>query len=494
MIPLRFRSAEDFVALRTTLIEIPFTEKAICERFGIERIHDFPLMRQQRGLSAEIADALELMVRLYLDAKSARWEHLRSLLSASVIQLLEDFGLLVRDHDDPAICRATVLLHPYGSLYIASDNIADPHFLAEDFVFPALTPNTRDFLDTLPDEPCEHFLDLCAGTGIAALVAASGYGRCAWASDITARSAAFAEFNRRLNDLANVISLQGDLYTPFGERSFDRIVAHPPYMPTPAQAHVFSDGGEDGEMITRRIIEGLPRYLRPGGRFYSTAVLSDRREAKIEKRVRQMLGPAEAEFDLLVFEREAYTPVEYSLRSPALSDATPAEREAMLSLLAQFEIEQLVKCSLIVQRRPSERPCFTARRRKGERSGRREMEWLRRWETASTGPGHLADLLEARPLASPEVRFQLTNKLIEGQWVASDCWLESDMPFPVRAQTPFWTASLIARADGKKTARQLLQDFTTSQILPADTRAEDFVQVVHTFISAGFLGLEGFSR
>ncbi len=492
MTPLRFRSTEDFATLRAALIEIAFTEKAISERFGIERIHDFPVMRQQQGPSTEIADVLELMVRLYLDAKSAHWEHIRLLLPASVIGLLEDFGLLSRDPDDPALGRATVLLHPYGSLYIISDNIADPHSLAEDFVFPALTPNTRDFLDTLPDEPCDHFLDLCAGTGIAALVAASGYARCAWASDITGRSATFAEFNRRLNGLGNVVSLEGDLYGAFGEDSFDRIVAHPPYMPTPAQAHVFSDGGQDGEMITRRIIEGLPRYLRPGGRFYATAVLSDRQGAKIEDRVRQMLGAAQAGFDLLVFEREAYTPVEYSLRSPALSDAAPAERQAMLALLDQLEIQQLVKCSLIVQRHASAGPCFTARRRKGERSSRREMEWLRRWEAASTRPGHISSLLDARPLASPEVRFHLTNRLIDGQWVASESWIESEMPFPVRAQTPFWTASLLARADGSKTARELMQDFVTSQILPADTAAQDFAQVVQTFISAGFLRIEGF--
>lgn len=487
MFPLRFRSAENFAALRSILIEIPFTEEAICGRFGIERIHDFPLMRQKREPSPEIADALELMVRLFLDSKSAHWEHVDLLLPAPVTELLEGFGLLARDPDNPAVCRATVLLHPFGSLYIASDNVANPLALAEDFVFPALTPNTRDFLDALPEEPCEHFLDLCAGTGIAAMVAAARYTRCAWASDITARSAAFAEFNRRLNALANVVSLQGDLYQPFAGQSFDRIVAHPPYMPTPAQKHIFSDGGQDGEMITRRIIQGLPHYLRPGGRFYATAVLSDRREAKLEQRLRQMLGPDEGEFDVLVFVREVYTPLEYCLRSSALRQATPAEMDEMMVLLRRFEIEQLVKCALVLQRRESPRPVFTARRQKGAHSGLAQMEWLRRWETASTRPGHLASLLGARPVASPEIRFQLINRLGNGQWVASECWLESETPFPVKAQTPLWTASLVARADGSKTARELLESFKASATLPPDTRDDDFAGVLQTFISAGFL-------
>ena len=118
------------------------------------------------------------------------------------------------------------------------------------------------------------------------------------------------------------------------------------------------------------------------------------------------------------------------------------------------------------------------------------MERLRIWETASTHPEHLTALLAARPVASPEIRFHLLNRLTDGQWIASECWLESDAPFPVKAQAPLWTASLVARCDGSKTARELLEAFKGSDTLPPDTREEEFAGVVQMFISAGFLRLE----
>ena len=44
------------------------------------------------------------------------------------------------------------------------------------------------FLDVMPNEPCDSFLELCSGTGIAALVAARDFAKHAWATDIADRS------------------------------------------------------------------------------------------------------------------------------------------------------------------------------------------------------------------------------------------------------------------------------------------------------------------
>lgn len=83
----------------------------------------------------------------------------------------------------------------------------------------------------IPASPCERFLELCCGTGIAALLAARNGAKHAYAFDIAARSVPFAEFNRRLNGLESVTIREGDLYSPSAGERFDRIVAHPPYVP-----------------------------------------------------------------------------------------------------------------------------------------------------------------------------------------------------------------------------------------------------------------------
>ena len=71
------------------------------------------------------------------------------------------------------------------------------------------------------------------------------------------------------------------MYEPVAGLEFDRIVTHPPYVPVSKPTHVFRDGGDDGELILRRAIEGLPRApcsrrkvlradtdLGSGGRFH----------------------------------------------------------------------------------------------------------------------------------------------------------------------------------------------------------------------------------
>ena len=42
-------------------------------------------------------------------------------------------------------------------------------------------------------------------------------------------------------------------------------MTHPPYIPAKETELIFRDGGKDGEQIIRRAVEGLPRFLRPGG-------------------------------------------------------------------------------------------------------------------------------------------------------------------------------------------------------------------------------------
>src|SRR5579885_3650218 len=151
---------------------------------------------------------------------------------------------------------------------IAGSDLTARHLSPDDIVFPAISRHTCQFLETLPQYPCEDLLDLCSGTGVAALVAVSRYARRAWAVDITERATRCAEFNILLNDLTQVTAIQGDLYAPLNGRMFDRIVAHPPYVPVMKPSKIYYDGGEDGERVTRAIIAGLPQHLKPGGSFY----------------------------------------------------------------------------------------------------------------------------------------------------------------------------------------------------------------------------------
>jgi len=173
-------------------------------------------------------------VQLLLAGNSVSRVQLNGIIPSAAQESLEALGILCPHPAQPERCYSPVALYPVDDLFIASDRwkTLDGSPIAKDYVFPAIHPLTHDFLALLPHGPCERLLDLCSGTAIAALRASRCYARQSWAVDITERATRLGEFNRRLNDVRNATVLQGDLYKPLTGMRFDRIVAHPPYVPT----------------------------------------------------------------------------------------------------------------------------------------------------------------------------------------------------------------------------------------------------------------------
>jgi release factor glutamine methyltransferase len=129
-------------------------------------------------------------------------------------------------------------------------------------------------------------LDLCTGSGcIAAAIAHHLKGATVLATDIRPAAVEVARRNvRRLNLADRVVVEPGDLYEPLSRvpdpQPFNLIVSNPPYIPTGDIAKLDRnvreyeptsalDGGADGLDIHRRILQGAPERLLPGGRLYA---------------------------------------------------------------------------------------------------------------------------------------------------------------------------------------------------------------------------------
>src|SRR5262245_10290021 len=387
--PLKAGTVEQFRTVRNILERSNYTEHAICERLKLESIYEFRSTIELETTSRTIDDALDLLIALFMDGESVSEDQLNRLLPAAALENFEALGLIGRDADYPGKCFTTAFLYPVEAVYIASDRTipANKKYQAipDDVVYAAITSNTRRFLGALPEKPCGSFLDLCSGTGVAALIAVKRYATHAWSCDVTERSARVAEFNRCLNGIENVTVARGDLYEPVRGRRFDRIVAHPPYIPAVRDDRprmFFRDGGEDGEVILQRIVEGLPDHLAPDGRFYAVTLATDREGENFEHRIRRWLGSASADFDVVL--------VAYELkRRPEDIIATIVARGWMrhmsptVELYERLQVRAVFYGTVMIHRKNADRPCATARNLKSAKVGREALEWLYEWETAA---------------------------------------------------------------------------------------------------------------
>lgn len=496
-LPLRIGSNEEFAALRSSLKQLDYNEASICRRTGIESIYNFRTIREGRETGIAVEDALDALIRLLMDEEVLSEADLRRFLGPDVLECMKVLGVVQPAEAKPDAWYAPVVLYPVAGLYTVSDRTfapggTEPRKLPADVVYAAITENTGRFISMLPRDPCEDFLDLCAGTGIGALVAGRDFAKRAWAADLGLRCTHFADFNGRLNGLGNFEAVQGDLYEAAGERTFDRIVAHPPYVPSKDRELLFRDGGEDGEEILARIIRGLPKHLRPGGSFYGITAATDRENEPFEQRIRRWLGESQSEFDVLLVE------IEYQRRPDALLQAVVQAKGRLGKLGPTSELFRKLKVTgtfygvMLLQRRGGRGEVATARVQKAQRAGAEAVEWFRRFETAATEPGFLSSLGASRPRMSRHLKLQVTHTPQDGGLLPSEFLLRSAYPFDYEAKIEPWVAGLVGSCDGVRTAREIFQQFRAEDVISPDMSEQEFAGVLRLLASVGFLELSDF--
>ncbi|MFF8190869.1 HemK2/MTQ2 family protein methyltransferase [Streptomyces bobili] len=120
-----------------------------------------------------------------------------------------------------------------------------------------------------PLPPGSDVLDVGTGSGALALEAARR-GTRVTAVDVSWRAVYAARWNARRAGLP-VRVLRGNLFEPVRGRTFDLVLANPPYVPAPHACRVPRgparawDAGGDGRLVLDRICQEVRGLLRPGG-------------------------------------------------------------------------------------------------------------------------------------------------------------------------------------------------------------------------------------
>ena len=262
-----FRLHRRLEDLHDHLQGLGYREEALCRRLdlaSLQRLEPTWLPYLDRYHLGQ--DPLDDLIRLFQLRAALPEARLKAIFGESRWTLLRRLGLVAQRSDGWA---ATVDLFPVDGLLIATDHryFIHPEDRLDEEPVMYLGLDSVGLLHAAPRRAEDDVLDLCTGSGIQALVAARHAGRVVGV-DLNPRALRFARFNAQLNGLENVEFRQGDLYRPVAGERFDRILANPPFVPSPDSTLAFRDGGAGGEAILARIVEGAGGMLRPGGRLH----------------------------------------------------------------------------------------------------------------------------------------------------------------------------------------------------------------------------------
>ncbi len=281
--------------VRTRLVQLGYSERGLGDRLG----------RNALGLPRFFEQRWRALSGLLFMGEETGLSELAGLLEADHIRALEEMRVI--EVRGPA-AKSHLKLFPCRGLLIATDNEEPDPGLNKVM---CLYPDSYVMADIIDRPPVHQALDLCTGSGIYALRAAS-HSDAVLGVDISERAIAFSRFNAGFNQIRNAEFRMGDLYEPVEGATFDLIVANAPFNPepeTPAGAHApsprgadYFSGGQSGEELLSLVVSGLDRYLSPGGVCHLVTLLVHPKQGPgYRERISSWLGGRLDDFDVLIW-------------------------------------------------------------------------------------------------------------------------------------------------------------------------------------------------
>jgi ribosomal protein L3 glutamine methyltransferase len=161
-----------------------------------------------------------------------------------------------------------------GTRFYIDERVIVPRSYLAELLYGELFTGEEPLLDR---HAVTRVLELCTGSGCLGVLACDIFPNAQVdATDISAAALEVAAINVATHDLqARVTLLQGDLFQPIGNATYDLILANPPYVAANAFAalppefthepRLALSGGADGMDIVRRIVTEAGRHLNDDG-------------------------------------------------------------------------------------------------------------------------------------------------------------------------------------------------------------------------------------
>lgn len=360
---LYFAGNEIFHSIRNSFAELGFNENNIRSQYiftGLSESFALPRFSDRKTTAISGLDAL---LHLFMGQDAIPIECAVASFGSRLFSDLQE-AKLIRIEENGVQCRSTVRIEPVGNLLVCADRIPDKLPVRPDLVYHSWDYSAQLYTRIIPPTNCASFLEMCCGSAYVCLKAARNFAQSVHGVDINPRAIRFAEFNKKLNGIENITTYCGDLFKPVQAMRFDRIVAHPPYVPALVDSVTYKDGGVDGERISTGLIRGLPEHLSDGGEFYGWLSLSDRHDVPAEFRVRELLGANHREFNVALLVVNEQSLGSFLLKR-AGSDPFSKENEQLKEECRKLGITKFLTTILTIRNRRGASPLTVRHRATG---------------------------------------------------------------------------------------------------------------------------------
>ncbi|MEV3872267.1 methyltransferase [Streptomyces sp. NPDC049906] len=261
--------------LREALLAADFTADGLLELLGapayaaLARGETVPALRASRG-----EGPLDALVRLFLLQQPVPRARLAAVLPVAAC---EAAGWLTAVGGDEL--AASVDVRPYGGpegedWFIVSDlgcavggaggAAGADGAPAEEGVVLGVGGASTTLAGITVRTPVGAALDLGTGSGIQALHATRHATRVT-ATDLNPRALHITRLTLALSGAPAAEVLEGSLFEPVGDRTFDLIVSNPPFVISPGARLAYRDGGMSGDALCRALVQQAGERLNPGG-------------------------------------------------------------------------------------------------------------------------------------------------------------------------------------------------------------------------------------
>lgn len=488
----QFTTPDAFDQLREALRRASYNEAAILEMSGVQdlaRIRD----RSVSILMARTSHAgpLGTLVRLWIMGVAVATADVRAALAPLPLEeaLCADLVRLDRD-----TCIPMIQLIPFRRFFLAADlPLSRQRRASPDFVM-GIGSSSITLANATVRRQIRSALDIGTGSGIHAFLAAS-HAAHVIGVDLNPRAIALARFNANLNGIDNVEFVQGDMLHPVAGRSFDLVVANPPFVISPESTYIYRDGGAEADGVTQRVTREMPTVMNDGAFGHMICNWAHAKGQPWQERIAQWVKGSGC--DVLVLKSATLSPRDYAetwidhteYDEP---DAFARRLDAWLANFERHEIEA-VSAGLILMRKRAGETWYAAEDSPQSMKGPAGDAFAAAFDARTLlhsrpGPDALCAL---RLRASPDASLTHELRNIQDAWRIESISMRLNRGGAYDASLDAYLNAIILRCDGSRTLVDIANEIAQAFNVKPRELAAAMEDPVRQLIARGFLEVVG---